>query len=98
MKTLNLNTVVYVKLTEEGQKIFRHRWDDLRKLTESGAYLPDNFKSVDKNGYSKFMLWDFMNIYGPYMRIGRLDQVIVDNDIFIDDIDLEDFNESLPSD
>lgn len=58
-------------------------------MTGNGDYLPDDSKSVDKNGYSTFMLWDFMNIYGPYMKIGRSGQ-IVDNDIFIDDDDLED--------
>lgn len=89
MKALNLNTVIRVKLTEEGQKIYKHRWDELRNLTGNSDYLPDDSKPVDKDGYSKFMLWEFMNIYGPYMKIGRSGQ-IVKNDIFIDDDDLED--------
>lgn len=41
----------------------------------------------DKNGYSTFQLWDFMNIFGSYMYHGN-PKLPFDCDIFINECDL----------
>lgn len=41
----------------------------------------------DKNGYSTFQLWDFMNIFGSYMYHGN-PKLSFDCDIFINECDL----------
>lgn len=51
----NINDYVKVKLTEHGKKILKEK---------------DINNSVDENGYTKFQLWDIMNIFGEYCILG----------------------------
>ena len=30
-----------------------------------------SYPKVDKDGYTEFQLWDFMSIYGSYMKMGE---------------------------
>lgn len=63
---INLNDFIKVKLTETGKEIFIHRFDDINKNLRYEAYKNIPLEE-DENGYTEFQLWDFMQIYGPYM-------------------------------
>lgn len=64
----NLNDYIHVKLTVKGRKILRENHDDLYKTyTGDIKYRPP---VEDKNGYSKWQLWDFMHSLGPRMVMG----------------------------
>ena len=52
----NMNDHVYVRLTARGVLVFRARY----------GCKPD----VDKDGYSKFQLWEFAMIFGDFCSIG----------------------------
>lgn len=61
---INLNNYVYVKLTEKGFRV--------HEVKEKEYYNRDDYRppEVDENGYSKFQLWDFMNIFGDHTWMG----------------------------
>jgi hypothetical protein len=59
----NINDDVRVKLNENGWDIHKKYWLPYC----SGNYTPPK---ADADGYVKFQLWDFMNIYGPHMVMG----------------------------
>lgn len=74
--TIDINDYVKVKLNQFGKDIYFHRHDDTRaQYVEKNGYYPACFQpeypKVDDDGYSKFQLWDFINIYGEYMELGR---------------------------
>ena len=92
MKQLNLNSIIKVKLTDYGKDIFYHQYDELNIFIvgRGGKEIEPRYPDVDENGYSKFQLWDFMNIYGKYMKLAA-PEVINPLCICIDEIDLEEF-------
>lgn len=62
-KVINLNDTVKVKLTEAGVKQYK------KKIKEwFGEVTPmevENYiREADSKGYTKFQLWEFMNIFG----------------------------------
>lgn len=91
MKALNLNDVIKVKLTDFGKKIYYHQYDELNELIKKngGNPIKPKFPKVDENDYSEFQLWDFMYIYGGYMKMGFGDNGIKGLTIYIDEKDLE---------
>lgn len=68
MNEINLNDIVYVRLTDYGKDIYYHRYDELNNHIGHELIKP-HFPEEDKCGYSKFQLWDFINIYGPYINM-----------------------------
>ena len=64
LRRLNLNEKIKVKLTDLGRDIYYHRYD---RLIEANINIKPSFPKEDKNGFSTFQLWDFMNIYGSYI-------------------------------
>ena len=66
---INLNERVRVKLTDYGKEIYYHRVDDVNRRYGREVCKP-SFPKVDKDGYSSFVLWDFMNLYGEHMTMG----------------------------
>ena len=54
--------------------------------------LSPRFPKVDTDGYTKFQLWDFMQIYGKYMILGA-PEVIKPLDVYIEDEDLSESEE-----
>ena len=91
MKKLNLNCMVKVKLNDYGKHIFYHRNDDLNEhiRNRGGVPIQPRFPDVDSDGYSKFQLWDFMNIYGDYFRLGYDHTPLEGLNIYIEDRDLD---------
>lgn len=67
---INLNESIKVKLTDLGKEIYYHRFDDLNKLNGKEILTP-NFPKVDKDGYTTFQLWDFMQMYGRYIGMTK---------------------------
>ena len=90
MKRLNMNHVVRVKLTPHGTDIYYHRFDELNKKIVScgGKPLGNRMPEVDKDGFTKFQLWDFIEIYGEHIGMAKKN-VVSDLSFYIDDKDLE---------
>lgn len=66
---INLNEMVKVRLTQFGKDIYIHQYDEvLNKYPLLKISRPEI--KVDENGYTKFILWEFIELYGPYMTIG----------------------------
>ena len=65
---INLNERVRVKLTDYGKEIYYHRFDDVNRRYGREVCKP-SFPKVDKDGYSSFTLWVFMNLYGEHMTM-----------------------------
>ena len=90
MKKLNLNDIIKVKLTDLGKNIYYHRFDNLNEwiTNHGGDPLERTYPEVDDEGYSKFQLWQFMKLYGPYMEMAA-PNVVEPLNIYISDDDLE---------
>lgn len=63
---INLNELVKVKLTDLGKEIFYHRYDKINKAVGREVCKP-RYPTEDENGYTKFQLWDFIQLYGEYI-------------------------------
>jgi hypothetical protein len=90
MKVLkhNINDYVFVKLTPEGEKIYEdywHQYDDI--FTNMGYPTPPIKK--DKDGYTKFQNWNFMQIFGSSFRIGMGGPIETQIKIEVEDENLE---------
>jgi hypothetical protein len=94
MKKLNINHIIKVKLTDHGKDIFYHQHDEFNKKFVFSK-IPPRYPNVDEDGFSTFQLWDFMNVYGPYCRIGSIDPFIENNNIYICEEDLRDVENEL---
>lgn len=92
MKSINLNDIVKVKLTDYGKYVFYHRYDVLNTYCGREVIKP-HYPVEDPNGFVEFQLHDLMNLYGHYLVAGAPNQVIENNRIYICEEDLEDCNE-----
>ena len=70
MKKLNLNSRIRVKLTDYGKDIYYHRFNELNECIEQAEGKPfkPDYPVVDKDGYSEFQLWEFIELYGPHIH------------------------------
>ncbi|WDL97809.1 hypothetical protein [Alicyclobacillus sp. ALC3] len=69
---LNLNDVVYVKLTRTGEEILRSECGDSSAATEP-----------DADGVSKFQLHELFTIFGPHMYVGMSSVPFKSNSIIL---------------
>lgn len=83
---INLNDRVKVKLTPLGAEIYYHRYDELNKRIKEkgGKQLESIMPRIDKDGYTEFQLWYFMELYGEHMGVCKKN-VIEPLDIIISD-------------
>lgn len=90
MKKLNMNSIIKVKLTPFGVDIFYHHYDELNKkvLNTGGRPIRPRMPEIDSEGFSKFQLHHFINLYGDYMTAGQKN-VVEDISIYINEEDLE---------
>jgi hypothetical protein len=79
MRSLNLNVNVRVKPTRHGEKT-EEQW--VRKLFPFGSH-GSILHVPDKDGYTKWELWELMNVFGPEMYNGNPEMCFVDNEIQI---------------
>lgn len=70
MFTVNLNDTVKVKLTDLGKIIFYRQYDNLNQRAGRVICEP-KLPDVDEEGYTSFQLWDFIQLYGGYIGMGR---------------------------
>lgn len=69
---INLNEFVKVKLTDFAKDIYYHQYDDLNEIIIKKGETPITPKmpKIDRDGYTKIQLWELMQIYGKYMKLG----------------------------
>lgn len=91
MKSLNLNSIIKVKLTPKGTDIYYHQYDEFNKQHKltGVSYLSPLMPKIDKDGYTEFSLWKFINLYGKYFQMGMREYPIQDLRIYIEDQDLD---------
>ena len=83
MKSLSLNDRIKVRLTPLGVTIFYHQYDDLLKDHPQITSIKPKLPHIDKDGYTSFQLWCFIELYGDYIGMGQ-EQVIEDNRIYFE--------------
>ena len=68
IQKINLNETIKVKLTPYGAEIYYKQFDELNK-----QYAREICKSqmprIDKEGYTEFQLWHFIELYGQHIGI-----------------------------
>lgn len=80
MESFNINDCIKVKLTAYGCKIHIEYYS--KYLPKSLMSTPKNYVPViDEEGFTKYQLWEFMNIFGEHMTMTE-EQVIQDNLIY----------------
>lgn len=90
MKKLNMNNYIKVKLTPLGIDIFYHQYDDLNKaiIQRGGKPIERRMPIIDKDGFTEFQLWCFIQLYGNYIGLA-MKNVVEDVSIYIDEKFLE---------
>ena len=63
---INLNEPIKVKLTDWGKEIYYHQYDRTNQIAGKEICKP-KFPKEDKNGYTEFQLWCFIELYGEHM-------------------------------
>lgn len=73
MKKLNLNSTIGFRLNDRGKDIYYHTYDELNEyiVSRGGEPLERRYPDVDENGISWFQLWQFMDIFGNHMGLGK---------------------------
>lgn len=84
MKSINLNDRIKVKLTPLGADIYYHQFDDLLKKHPQIKSIKPHMPAIDKDGFTDFQLWTFIELYGEHIHICA-EPVIEENKIFIDE-------------
>ena len=88
MKAFNINHIIKVKLTNHAKDIYYHQHDKLNKSYGRELIKP-SYPEVDKDGFTEFQLWHFIEIYGPYMHMTS-PMILQDNNIYISEENLRD--------
>ena len=73
MKKLNLNSTIGFRLNDRGKDIYYHKYDDLNEyiVSRGGKPIERRHPNVDENGISLFQLWEFMDIFGNHIGLGK---------------------------
>ena len=61
---MNVNEIVWVKLTEHGKSVWKKHWEDL-KVPAKHCELRLNW-----DGRARFQMWELMQVFGPAMYCG----------------------------
>ncbi len=89
----NLNDFIKVKLSKSGEEIYSHRYDEINEFM--GECIVPKPPKKDENGYTRFQLWDFMNLYGEHSHMGFSNQVLETMDILLE---TEEYEENIDAD
>ncbi len=76
--TINLNAEVMIQLTDAGKQWYcdqEARFGIDRVLSEH------RLSNKDQNGWYKFMLWEFMEIFGPALHAGVMNPRLFASDL-----------------
>ena len=74
IQKINLNETIKVKLTPYGAEIYYKQFDELNKQRGREICKP-HMPRIDKDGYTEFQLWHFMELYGAH--IGMCKQNVI---------------------
>lgn len=74
IQKINLNETIKVKLTPYGAEIYYKQFDELNKQRGREICKP-HMPRIDKDGYTEFQLWHFMELYGAH--IGMCEQNVI---------------------
>ena len=66
IRKINLNEIIKVKLTPYGAEIYYKQFDELNKQRGREICKP-HMPRIDKDGYTEFQLWHFMELYGAHI-------------------------------
>lgn len=66
MIKINLNETIKVKLTPLGAEIYYKQFDELNKQYSREICKPQ-MPQIDKDGYTEFQLWNFIELYGQHI-------------------------------
>ena len=66
MQKINLNEIIKVKLTPYGAEIYYKQFDEVNKRHGREICKPI-MPQIDKDGYTEFQLWHFMELYGAHI-------------------------------
>ena len=66
IQKINLNETIKVKLTPYGAEIYYKQYDELNK-NAGKTLLEPRMPQIDKEGYTKFQLWHFIELYGEHI-------------------------------
>lgn len=87
---INLNETIKVKLTPYGAEIYYKQFDEVNKKRGREICKP-HMPRIDKDGYTEFQLWHFMELYGEHIGMCKpnviepLDIVYCGNDKYHSD-------------
>ena len=65
---INLNETIKAKLTPYGAEIYYKQFDELNKQYGRQICKPQ-MPRIDKDGYTEFQLWHFVELYGQHIGI-----------------------------
>lgn len=69
--SVHINSVIRVRLTELGEQILQTRHVGLMLRVIQAGGTPYPYKShTNKEGWTPFMLWELIQIFGPYCSMG----------------------------
>lgn len=90
VKKLSLNDNIKVKLTPLGADIFYHQFDEVIEEMKIACEKPiePHMPKIDNDGFTKFRLWYFIELYGKYIGLDSPD-VISDTYFYISEDDLK---------
>lgn len=84
----NLNYSVFVKLTNEGYEYWKKKNDNLFSQVPEWIKEENYYKNkTDKNGFIKFQMWEFMQIFGDSIVFGCQPKFLIN--VFFYEAELE---------
>lgn len=87
MKSFNINSTVKVRLTEFGKKLHKEKWEDFWSSVGKLKEFPYNPPEEDENGFVEYQLWQLMEDFGSYCKLGK--KLSFETVILIDEKDLK---------
>ena len=67
---INLNDYIRVKLTKYGTLVHFNHYDSINRAR--GTEVIENCEpKVDENGYTTYVLWNFIHIFGDYIGLAK---------------------------
>ena len=70
IRKINLNETIKVKLTPYGAEIYYKQFDEVNKQYGREICKP-LMPRIDKDGYTEFQLWHFIELYGQHIGLGK---------------------------
>lgn len=77
---INLNDTIRVRLTERGRIIHEEYQKGVNRLIAGTNHRVRVKPVTDDFGQTEYVLWQFMEIFGPHLNMGT-DPVVIGNDI-----------------